>query len=67
MDQLRSILSGRKTIAIGVAVIAIGVMEGPFALDIPGVEVGDDWLGWIMAGLGTITLRQGISKNGLGR
>lgn len=64
LSGIRDALSGYKTYVIALVVIIIGVVEGALGFDIPGVEVGPDWLQWVLNGIGLGTLRAGISKSG---
>lgn len=64
MTAILDLLKNKKMYGIGLIVIAIGVAEGVFHLDIPGVVVGDNWVGWILAGLGLGATKAAISKAG---
>lgn len=55
-------LQGKKTYVIAAMVVLIGIVEGFLGFDIPGVEVGEDALAFILNGLGLGTLRAGVSK-----
>lgn len=54
--------SGYRTYVIGGILVAIGVAEGVFMIDIPYVVVGDDWVLWVLNGLGINGLRAGVAK-----
>jgi hypothetical protein len=55
-------LQGKKTyIIVAVSVLAI-VAEKFLGIDIPGFEVGEDWLGGLLTMLGLGTLRAGVAK-----
>lgn len=60
--KLREAFSGKKTYLVAAMVIAIGLAEGVFGIDLPGVEVGEDWLAYILNGIGLGTLRAGVQK-----
>lgn len=62
LGSLIGAASGKRTYVIGALIIAIGVVEGYLGWDIPNVEVGNDWLRWVLEGLGLMTLRAGIAK-----
>ena len=64
MTAILDLLKNKKMYGIAVFVVAIGVAEGIFGLDIPGVVVGNDWLGWIIAGLGLGATKAAIVKSG---
>lgn len=55
-------LQGYKFYVVAAVVVAIGVSEGLLNLDIPGVVVGNDWLGWIIAGMGMGAARSAVAK-----
>lgn len=55
-------LDGYKTYIVAAVVVIIGVSEGVLGIDIPGVVVGPDWLGWIIAGLGLGAVKSAINK-----
>lgn len=57
-----SFLPGYKSYIVGALLVAIGVVEGVFSWNIPGVEVGDDWLMYILNGMGVGSLRAAIAK-----
>jgi hypothetical protein len=61
IDKLRVFLSGKKTYVIGVVVILIGTLEW-LGVDIPGVDVGQDPLMWMLNGSGVMSLRAAIEK-----
>jgi hypothetical protein len=62
MTAILDLLKNKKMYGIALIVIAIGVAEGMFTMDIPGVEVGPDWFAWILAGLGLGATKAAISK-----
>lgn len=63
MDRLKGIITGKRTYIVAVLVIVIGVAEWA-GVDVPGVVVGPDPLGWILSGLGLGALRLGIANKG---
>lgn len=62
LTDLRAAIQGRKTYIIAALIVAVGVCEGVLGIDLPAIEVGNDWLAWVLNGLGLSTLRAGISK-----
>ena len=64
MSKIMEGLDGKKTFLLGGLIIAIGVSEGLLGWDVPGVEVGDDWLGYVLTGLGVGTFRDALRKFG---
>ncbi len=61
-DGLMMFMDGKKTHFVALIVVLIGVMEGLLGADIPGVNVGDDWLNYVLTGLGLSSVRDGIRK-----
>jgi hypothetical protein len=59
-------LKGYKFYVLAVVVGAIGVSEGLLGVDIPGVEVGSDWLNWVLMSLGMGFGRAAVAKAGSG-
>ncbi len=57
-----NIFTNGKTFMVAATIIMIGLTEGLMKFDIPGVAVGDDWLAWVLTGLGLGTLREAIRK-----
>lgn len=57
-----SIFTNGKTFMVAVTIIMIGLTEGLLGVDVPGVVVGPDWLGWVLTGLGLGTMREAIRK-----
>ena len=53
---------GYKTYFVALMIVLIGVGEGLLGVDIPGVEVGDDWMQYIIAGLGLGSVRSALQK-----
>lgn len=54
--------AGYKTYLVAGFVVFVGVVEGLLGVDLPGVEVGDDWMQYVVSGLGLGSLRAAISK-----
>jgi len=53
---------GYKTYFVALTIVMIGVGEGLLGVDIPGVEVGNDWMAYIIGGLGLGSVRSAIQK-----
>jgi hypothetical protein len=53
-------LEGRKTYLVALTLIVLVVIEKALGVDIPGFDVGDDWLLVILNALGLGALRHGI-------
>lgn len=53
---------GYKTYFVALTIVMIGVGEGVLGVDIPGVEVGDDWMAYIVGGLGLGSFRSMVQK-----
>jgi len=66
MDKILNLARGWKTYLAGLSVIGVGFLEGLAGVDVPGVEVGSDWLGWVIAGLTVIFIRKGIKESAPG-
>ena len=47
--------------AVLVAVVVVVVVEKGLGIDVPGVDIGSNWLTQILAALGLGTLRAGIT------
>lgn len=58
-------LKGKKTYIIAAVVVLLVLLERVVGIDIPGVEITDDWGSWIIAAGGLTTLRAGIAKKGI--
>lgn len=63
MTAIIELLKNKKMYGVAAVVILIGILEGPVGMDIPGVDVGADWLGWIIAGLGIGATKAAIVKS----
>ena len=55
-------LQGYRTYIVAGMLLLIVIVEKCLGIDIPGAEVGDDWLFVILNALGLGTLRAGIGK-----
>ena len=57
-----SVLDGYKTYIAVVLLVAVGIVEGVFGIDIPGVDVSEDWFTILLAALGLGGARHAIGK-----
>lgn len=64
LASLVSGLSGWKTYIIAALVLLIVVAEKGLGWDIPGAEIGNDWLDYVLGALGLSTVRAAITKSG---
>jgi len=55
-------LSGKKTHAVAITIIAVVAIEKLLGIDVPGIRVGENWLPMVLNGLGLSTLRSGVAK-----
>lgn len=62
MSAIIAALAGYKTYGIVVLFLVLVAAEKLLGWDVPGFEVGDDWLTVVMAALGLGSLRLGIAK-----
>lgn len=53
-------LTGYKTYIVAAALLAVVIVEKALGFDVPGVDLGEDWLLVVMNALGLGTLRAGI-------
>ena len=53
--------AGYRTYVIAAVLILVVVVEKGLGIDVPGVDVGSDWLTQILAALGLGTLRAGMN------
>lgn len=67
MDKFLEFLKGKKVYLLAAAVVLIVVCEKLLGIDVPGVEVGDNWMDFILAALGLSTVRAAIAKTGNGQ
>lgn len=56
------VLNGKKTYIIAAVLVLCVLVEKVLGIDVPGVEIGDDWLLVVLNGLGLGTLRAGLAK-----
>lgn len=61
-NTIIDMLKNKKMYGLAAIIIAIGVIEGWGIYDIPGVDVGTDWMAWILAGLTTAAGKAAIAK-----
>lgn len=54
-------LAGYKTYILVVLFLVMVAVEKVMGWDVPGFEVGDDWMTWVWGALGLGTLRMGIA------
>jgi hypothetical protein len=57
-----NVLDGYKTYIVAAIVVAIGLAEGLFGLDIPGIDVGANWMDYVLSGLGLGSVRSALGK-----
>lgn len=62
MGKIMEAFDGKKTFLLAALVIAIGLSEGVLMWDVPGIDVGDDWVNYILTGLGIGTFRDALRK-----
>lgn len=55
-------LNGYRTYVVAATLLLIVIVEKGLGFDIPGVEVGTDWLLLVLNALGLGTLRAGVSR-----
>lgn len=55
-------LTGYKTYIVSALVVLIGLVEGPMGIDIPGVDTGDSWLNYVIAGAFGGTFRSALKS-----
>ena len=56
-------LSGYRTYIIAAALLLIVLVEKGIGIDIPGIEIDDDWLLLTLNALGLGSIRAGIGRN----
>lgn len=64
MLAIREALQGKKTYAIVAVFVLIVVLEKFVGIDLPYVEIGDDWFNEVMVMLGLGTARAAIARQG---
>ena len=57
-------IQGKKTYIIAAVVALLGIVQGILGIEIPGVELGDNWIMTVLGALGLGTLRAGVAKSG---
>ena len=57
-------LNGYKTYIVAALLAIVGVVEGVLGMDIPGVNVADDWFVILLEAAGLGALRAGVAKAG---
>jgi len=57
-------LQGYKTYIVAAALLLLVVIEKGLGFDVPGVELGDDWLLILLNAAGLGALRAGVTKSG---
>lgn len=63
ITKIRAVLDGAKTYIIA-AILVLGVIaEKGLGFDIPGFDVGADWMTVVLGALGLGTLRAGVAKS----
>lgn len=55
-------LNGWKTYLVAAALAAVVILEKGLGLDVPGVELGEDWLLVLLYAAGLGALRHGIAR-----
>lgn len=55
-------LNGWKTYLVAAALALVVILEKGLGLDVPGVELGDDWLLVLLNAAGLGALRHGIAR-----
>lgn len=55
-------LAGYKTYIIAATLLLVVAVEKGLGIDVPGVDLGNDWLLVVMNALGLGSLRAGIAK-----
>ena len=61
MNAILQFGAGYRTYIIAAVLILLVVVENGLGIDVPGVDVGPDWLTQILAALGLGSLRAGIA------
>ena len=55
-------IDGNKTYVVAAFIVFVGLAEGLFGIDLPGVQIEGDWLQYIVVGLGLGSIRSAINK-----
>jgi len=62
MNAVLQFGAGYRTYIIATVLILVVVVEKGLGIDVPGVDVGSDWLTQILAALGLGALRAGLAN-----
>lgn len=62
MSFITNFAAGYRTYIIAAALVLGVVVEKVLGIDIPGFEVGSDWMTVVLGALGLGTLRAGVSN-----
>lgn len=62
MNAILQFGAGYRTYIIAVTLVLVVLVEKGLGIDVPGVEVGSDWLTYVLSALGLGTLRAGIAN-----
>jgi len=62
MTALLQIGAGYRTYIIAAVLVLVVLVEKGLGIDVPGIDVGSDWLTHLLAALGLGTLRAGIAE-----
>ena len=60
-------LEGKKTYIIAAMIVLSVIVERGLGIDVPGIEVTDNWLLVVMNALGLSSLRKGVASGILAR
>lgn len=62
MNAILQFGAGYRTYIIAVTLVLVVLVEKGLGIDVPGVEVGSDWLTYLLGALGLGTLRAGVAS-----
>ena len=62
MNAVLQFGAGYRTYIIAAVLVLVVVVEKGLGIDVPGVDVGPDWLTLVLGALGLGTLRAGIAS-----
>jgi hypothetical protein len=62
MNAILQFGAGYRTYIIAVTLVLVVLVEKGLGIDVPGVEVGSDWLTYVLGALGLGTLRAGLAN-----
>ena len=57
-----NLFKGYGTYIVAVMVMLIALVEGPLGLDLPGVDIGGNWLDYMMSGAFGVTFRRALGN-----